>query len=267
MKGRRSVLVFLVSFAATASYVRGFVSTCASRQEYCHFLTAKMPIRPRRSNTALNISASTAFGSLPSRTANWHKKRRIQMLKKYPEIKELEQSHSGNIALPLLIASNLSLVVLSVLSASCAVWKVFLLALFPGSILSLWQLQILHDCLHGSMISKKSTPSPINKKSLEDRILFWGSMPSVFGYFLYLKFGHLSHHRNVGNSDASLAKLFDSQQEEFEDGDIVSVLSLLQLCIRMDLKMKNYIYCIEISFHLVICCSSNETERGSGTKS
>ena len=156
---------------------------------------------------------------------------------------------------------------LSVLSASCAVWKVFLFALFPGSILSLWQLQILHDCLHGSMISKKSTPSPINKKSLEERILFWGSMPSVFGYFLYLKFGHLSHHRNVGNSDASLAKLFDSQQEEFEDGDMVSVLSLLQLCIRMDLKMKNYIFCIEISFHLVICCSSNETERGSGTKS
>jgi len=239
MKGRRSVLVFLISLAATASYVRGFVSTCASRQEHCHFLTATMPIRPRLSNTALNISASTISGSLPSRTANWHKKRRIQMLKKYPEIMELEQSRSGNIALPLLIVSNLSLVVLSVFSASCAVWKVFLLALFPGSIFSLWQLQILHDCLHGSMISKKSIPSQIKKKSLEERILFWGSMPSVFGYFLYLKFGHLSHHRNVGSRNASLAKLFDSHQEEFEDGDMVSVLSLLHCVYVWTLKCKS----------------------------
>ena len=53
---------------------------------------------------------------------------------------------------------------------------------------------------------------------------------SVFGYYLYLKMGHLSHHQNVGDSNkASLAKLFDSDQTEFEDGDVLFVAHRMQL--------------------------------------
>lgn len=60
--------------------------------------------------------------------------------------------------------------------------------------------------------------------------LFWGSMPSVFGYYLYLKFGHLSHHSNVGDpTKASLKKLFDSDQVDFEDGDVLFVAHRMKL--------------------------------------
>eukprot|EP00980_Cylindrotheca_fusiformis_P015793 scaffold4590_cov112-Cylindrotheca_fusiformis.AAC.11 len=55
-------------------------------------------------------------------------------------------------------------------------------------------------------------------------------MPSVFGYYLYLKFGHLSHHSNVGNQDqVSLARLFDSDQVDFEDGDVLFVAHRMKL--------------------------------------
>jgi fatty acid desaturase len=105
------------------------------------------------------------------------------------------------------------------------------LSVFPGSILSLWQLQILHDVLHGSFFEKSASRlGGIQKKSLQNVTLFVGSMPSVFGYYLYLKFGHLTHHRNVGNSEsASLKTLFDSHSTDFEDGDVLFVAHRMNL--------------------------------------
>jgi len=55
-------------------------------------------------------------------------------------------------------------------------------------------------------------------------------MPSVFGYYLYLKYGHMTHHNNVGDSDtASLDKLFDSDRTDFEDGDVLFVAHRMKL--------------------------------------
>ena len=111
--------------------------------------------------------------------------------------------------------------------------QVALLALFPGSMFSLWTLQILHDCLHGSLLPKtqyKFLFGTMKRKDLQDAILFWGSMPSVFGYYLYLKYGHLTHHKNLGDPRAaSLKHLFNSSNKEFEDGDVLFVAHRMKL--------------------------------------
>jgi len=48
-------------------------------------------------------------------------------------------------------------------------------------------------------------------------VLYAGSLPALFGYFLYLRYGHLTHHKAVGTY--SIKALFDSEQSAFEDGD------------------------------------------------
>ena len=147
----------------------------------------------------------------------WHRNRRQRMLSKYGNaIAPLERDASSqSAAVPLLLLANASLLGMSLWSGSLHPVNVLLLATFPGSMFSLWQLQILHDCLHGSMFDKsKKRILGLNKKSLQNSVLFWGSMPSAYGYFMYLKYGHLSHHRTVGDAKkASLAKLFDSDQK------------------------------------------------------
>jgi fatty acid desaturase len=179
------------------------------------------------------LSPSNAENASVSKAAQWHRERRRQMLEKYgDQIAPLERkSSSQNVALPLLAFANLSLVMMSLWSKFLSPSQVFLLALFPGSMFSLWQLQILHDCLHGSLLVKgKNTAFGVQKKKLQDRMLFWGSMPSAFGYYLYLKYGHLTHHKNVGDENsASLATLFASDNKDFEDGDVLFVAHRMKL--------------------------------------
>jgi len=165
-----------------------------------------------------------------SPAAEWHQQRRKQMLTKYgPEIKSLERdSHGLYVGIPLLLLANISLASLALYTGMASLpWiPLCLLAVFPGSMFSLWQLQILHDCLHGSLLPSSSKKN----RKLQDGILFWASMPSAFGYYLYLKYGHLSHHRSVGDKDnASLERLFDSSRSEFEDGDVLFVAHRMKL--------------------------------------
>ncbi|OEU13894.1 hypothetical protein FRACYDRAFT_188442 [Fragilariopsis cylindrus CCMP1102] len=157
------------------------------------------------------------------------------MIDKYGDkIVPLErESSSQYVGLPLLAVTNLSLLSLSLYSGinDLPVSEIFVLSIFPGSMLSLWQLQILHDCLHGSFSSSDKKNISVNsRKQLQDNVLFWGSMPSIFGYYLYLRYGHLTHHTNVGDPDkASLAKLFDSDKSNFEDGDVLFVSHRMKL--------------------------------------
>lgn len=179
-----------------------------------------------------------------SQAAQWHRDRRQAMLQKYgDQIAPLERSANSQwVGGLLLAAGNLVLASLAVTCGRLSSFKwTFGLALFPGSLLSLWQLQILHDNLHGSLLDKSkqsfSIPIPllggnvaIKKKRLQQAILFWGSMPSIFGYYLYLQYGHLSHHQAVGNpKTANLRKLFDSPQPYFEDGDVLFVAHRMRL--------------------------------------
>ena len=106
-------------------------------------------------DNAYDIDATTA--GFFSTAAEWHRQRRKQMIQKYrAQILPLEQQTSSyNLGIPLLLAGNLILLGLSLLSAKLSTTWVFGLALFPGSILSLWQLQILHDGLHGSLFPRQ----------------------------------------------------------------------------------------------------------------
>jgi len=156
------------------------------------------------------------------------------MLEKYgTQISSLErEASSQSIALPLLGLANLSLLCMSIWSGSLHPVKVLLLAIFPGSMFSLWQLQILHDSIHGCLLNKGETTffGNVSRRRLQDAILFWGSMPSVFGYYLYLKYGHLTHHKHVGDPEkASLQKLFNSTAIEFADGDVLFVAHRMKL--------------------------------------
>jgi len=174
-----------------------------------------------------------------SNSAQWHSERRKAMISKYgTKITHLErEAASQRFALPLLLLTNVCLSILALATKYLTLGHVVALAIFPGSILSLWQLQILHDNLHGSLIDKSSTavsflglPITIPKKKLQHLLLFWGSMPSIFGYYLYLKFGHMSHHKNVGDEHrATLAQLFESKKIDFEDGDVLFVAHRMKL--------------------------------------
>lgn len=163
--------------------------------------------------------------SVFSPAAQWHQNRRRQMLSKYgDQISPLERSSSSHtLALSLLALSNISLLGLSILSGKYLnPLQIVSLAIFPGSIFSLWTLQILHDLLHGSLLRKGQQTfmfGKVKRKELQDALMFWGSMPSVFGYYLYLKYGHLTHHKALGDeTSGSLKQLFESDQKDFEDG-------------------------------------------------
>lgn len=190
----------------------------------------QVPTLRHRTGTRLSISTSAISSDeitpppTPrkrtgmSRAAQWHQQRRKAMIQKYGDrILNLEQQSSQNIGLPLLFLGNVTLLLLSIWCGSLPLPVVFGLAVFPGSILSLWQLQILHDCIHGTLV----------KRSWQQPLLFWGSMPSVFGYYLYLRYGHLTHHKSVG--DSTLLQLFDSSQTDFEDGDVLFVSHRMKL--------------------------------------
>jgi len=224
---RRRSLVLL----GTITTVGAFSTTPSSfSPKTCSVNARNLVTKLHQSQSAVPLDTQSTSSS---RAAAWHKERRKRMLERYGDtISPLErESTSQNVALPLLILGNTLLLALSILSGSLPLSAVFALAIFPGSILSLWQLQILHDVLHGSLFSKKSsTIMGIKRRTLQDRVLFWGSMPCAFGYYLYLKFGHLSHHKNVGNAQqASLETLFDSSNLEFEDGDVLFVAHRMKL--------------------------------------
>jgi fatty acid desaturase len=228
----------IISLCVYLLWTTFFVQTFLTNHRTSAFTPGLTGIAPKLSTTTTSSSPAKRtplFAATLSDAAEWHRHRRKAMLQKYgDQILPLERSASSqNVGVPLLLMTNMSLLLLSLWSgrASLSLPAVIALSIFPGSILSLWQLQILHDCLHGSLFQKgASRIMGMQRKALQDQVLFWGSMPSVFGYFLYLKFGHLSHHVNVGDkSQVSLAKLFDSDQTDFEDGDVLFVAHRMKL--------------------------------------
>ena len=108
-------------------------------------------------NDDTTIEKDRTVDSVFSSAAQWHQNRRRQMLKKYgAQITPLERDSSSHaLALSLLFISNASLFALSLLSGKLHPFQVALLAIFPGSMFSLWTLQILHDLLHGSLLNKR----------------------------------------------------------------------------------------------------------------
>jgi fatty acid desaturase len=116
--------------------------------------------------------------------AAWHRKRRRAILDAHPEIAALEKPDWKGVLL--LLTCNAVLYACAALAPSLSWIGVLALALTVGATASLWQLTMLHEVIHGTMVK--------NGGFLQTFLLWTMSFPSVFGYFLYLRFGHLSHH-------------------------------------------------------------------------
>lgn len=238
---RSILLTFALSSLSRLPLVHCYCSLSPKQGRWTRI--AATALRSSSSSTSVTRSVEDAIPLLSSRedrqnsifspAAKWHKERRRLMLEKYGDkIGPLERDSSSHyLALSLLILSNASLFALSVLSGRLHPRQVALLALFPGSIFSLWTLQILHDGLHGSLLNKRQKNFfGVKRRDLQDSLLFWGSMPSAFGYYLYLKYGHLTHHKSLGDArSASLKQLFESDQINFEDGDVLFVAHRMKL--------------------------------------
>lgn len=146
------------------------------------------------------------------KASKWHMQRREAILKEHPLLLE-RYAKKDSTTLPLLVATNGVNLFLAyaIGSQHLPLYETVPIGLTIGGTLSLWQFALLHDIKHG--LADIPTSMNIND------ILFYGSQPSVFGYFLYLRFGHLSHHKDFGS--IMLKDTFDSKKVNFEDGDIL----------------------------------------------
>ena len=174
---------------------------------------------PASRSPAPHASASGGGGAMPLSPARWHMQRRAAILESHPEVAQLIGKEQ--LTLPLLAASNVAQLACAVAAAQQHLPPPVLvpLAVLVGGTLSLWQFALLHDVKHGTA----ALPQGVRP----DDVLFVGSLPALFGYYLYLRYGHLSHHKDFGRH--ALKTLFDSQQSVFEDGDALFVAHRQQM--------------------------------------
>lgn len=168
-----------------------------------------------------------------SEAAKWHKERRREMVRRHGDtITSLESKRSLPITLPILLGSNAILTFLSIYSGSLNLLHIFGTAFVFGSIFSLWQLQLLHEVLHGAMLGNGT----LLHRRFAKPLLFWCSFPCAFGYWLYMQYGHLSHHKSFGAM--SLESVFDDSTTHLGDGDMLFVNHRMKLKGGVGPKMK-----------------------------
>ncbi|GMH50613.1 hypothetical protein TrLO_g14030 [Triparma laevis f. longispina] len=166
-----------------------------------------------RSKTHLKSSTSLS----PSSTrciVDYHASRRKihQSLSTPSSRKCLAELHKQNSLIPGSLALFVcTTTLLSIASLSSLPLKITL-SLTLGGVASVWQLQVLHDCLHSTFS---------NSKSLNKNVLFYCSIFSFVGYYTYLRFGHLGHHQHVGSKIIGLREVFDSPEDTLLDADIL----------------------------------------------
>ena len=162
-------------------------------------------------------AAAAAAARAPTSPARWHLQRRSAILREHPEVRELMGKEP--MTLPALGATNVAQIACAVSCAHLPAPVLVPLSVLVGGTLSLWQFALLHDVVHGTA----EMPKGVRRND----VLFAGSLPALFGYYLYLRFGHLTHHKDFGAKP--LRDLFDSEQSDFEDGDALFVAHRQQL--------------------------------------
>ena len=153
----------------------------------------------------------------PATPAKWHLNRRAAILREHPEISKLIGREP--LTLPALAFTNIAQIGCAVALSDLPTPALTVLAIFLGGTLSLWQFALLHDVKHGT--------AALPKGVRPDDVLFVGSLPSLFGYYLYLRYGHLTHHKDFGRHP--IKTLFDSEQSVFEDGDALFIAHRQQM--------------------------------------
>mmetsp|Transcript_13651 Transcript_13651/g.18197 ORF Transcript_13651/g.18197 Transcript_13651/m.18197 type:complete len:440 (-) Transcript_13651:772-2091(-) len=173
----------------------------------------------RRKTTTFFILFAHVVCALKTSVSQWHSKRRLAIKK------ELSSERVAALTEPTPLKTISTLIAVDVTQLYLASgagglldgfwWTVFV-ACTIGGWLSCGQFVLCHDVLHGSAdLPLKSAKA---RRKFRQWILFILSAPNVFGYWLYLELGHLSHHKFTG--EASIEKIFDSNDLRFEDGDL-----------------------------------------------
>ena len=160
---------------------------------------------------------ATTAPSVPVTPARWHTNRRNAILEAHPEVEQLASPDPKT--LPVLAACNAAQIGFALASAHLSTTALVPTGIIIGGTLSLWQFALLHDVKHGTA----KLPDGISPND----VLFYCSLPSLFGYYLYLRYGHLSHHKEFGQRP--LRDLFNSKQANFEDGDALFVAHRQQM--------------------------------------
>ena len=191
-------------FPGRGTIAWGSARASAKRAQHVVLATAAAAVRTTSTQGRSDVSA-------------WHRQRRKMIIAAHPEVAQLEKSDWKGVLL--LITCNVVLYACAAIAPSLHWLGVVVLALTVGATASLWQLTMLHEVVHGTMVK--------NGGFLQSFLLWAGSFPSVFGYFLYLRFGHLSHHNRLGAH--AMAELFSSPSETFEDGDILFVTHRMKM--------------------------------------
>ena len=226
----------------------------------------------RRRGPSMASSAPSEFAETTngppiglSNVAAWHRRRRRAILDAHPEIAQLERPDWKGLLL--LLSCNAVLYGCVFVASSLSWLGVVALALTAGATASLWQLTMLHEVIHGTMVKSggamqtfllwaMSFPRCVKRRQTQGpkrcvpwcgRVVYRAFSPStsallilfcarincvhanfsVFGYFLYLRFGHLSHHNRIGAH--AMEELFSSPNDAFEDGDILFVTHRMKL--------------------------------------
>ena len=197
-------------------------------QETCSFITANLggehlehprrtaggmlPLLAASHGIATPLAGTSVPRAAPQPTpSKWHRERRRAILEAHPDVRSLIGKEKST--LPLLAVANLAQVGACVAGSHLPGYELAPAAVLVGGTLSLWQFALLHDVKHGT--------AELPKGVRVNDVVFWGSLPSLFGYYLYLRYGHLSHHSNFG--EKRINELFDSEQDKFEDGDVMFV--------------------------------------------
>jgi len=167
------------------------------------------------------VRVAATQSTKPGAVAAWHAQRRNAIAKRLgPDAVAALEAPTPVKTLTALVGANaLQIVLASQVPQLGGAWW-FACASTLGAWLSLVQFACLHDVVHGG--ADFVDEPALARKERRERVLRFGSQPSVFGYWLYLALGHLNHHASTG--DATPRELFDSSRADFEDGDLFFAL-------------------------------------------
>ena len=129
---------------------------------------------------ASGTAAAAVVSLRPPRTqvtpSEWHRQRRRDILDAHPEVRSLIGQDATT--LPCLAAVNLAQLGACLAASQLPLFELVPTAVLVGGTLSLWQFALLHDIKHGTA----ALPNGLSR----DHVVFWGALPSLFGYF----YGH-----------------------------------------------------------------------------
>jgi hypothetical protein len=157
---------------------------------------------------ALNVVRAPPKTQTMGAVAAWHATRKNEITRRLGRdaVAELEAPTPARTLSCLLAVNAANVYLASATPALGGLWW-FVVAATVGAWCSLAQFALLHDVVHGGA---DVGGAPGERRRFRERVLKFGSQPSVFGYWLYLALGHLNHHAATG--DFTAKQLFASSE-------------------------------------------------------